>query len=251
MSRKSLSIFSLNAEYGKYSPTLIPYIESISGNFDVFCLQEVPRAAKNTLCFEEGFDADFYQKLEGALPEFIGYYWEYVKESFGIVTFVKKGLKQKYKWEEYMFGFTDIPFLDTGRWNNSTKCMCVKVEGVDIVNLHGAWQPKSKKQDTPERLRQSKIIRKFTRWREHKTVLIWDFNLMPDTESIKILEEKYDNLITKFGIKNTRTAVYDDASLPFAEYAFVWENLQVQDFSVSLEPIFSDHGFMELSIQKK
>lgn len=73
---------------------------------------------------------------------------------------------------------------------------------------------------------------------------------MPDTESVKILEEKYTNLITKYGIKNTRTAVYDDTSLPFADYAFVGSDLEVSDFQVQLEPIFSDHGFMTLRVSR-
>lgn len=51
--------------------------------------------------------------------------------------------------------------------------------------------------------------------------MIGDFNLMPNTESVRILEKKYTNLITQYGIKSTRTAVYDDMSIPFADYAFV------------------------------
>jgi endonuclease/exonuclease/phosphatase family metal-dependent hydrolase len=144
----------------------------------------------------------------------------------------------------------DTPFLDKNRWNNATKCMCVKVEGIDIINLHGAWQPKSKKQDTPERLIQSRILRNLSKGKEHKTVLIGDFNLMPDTESVRLLEKKYTNLIIKYGIKSTRTAVYDDVSLPFADYAFAGSDLEVSDFQVHLEPIFSDHGFMTLGVSR-
>ena len=160
MTKNPLHIFSLNTEYGKYSKTLLPHIGRISKDIDVFCFQEVPNNAKNITCFEEWHDPIFYQKLEVILSDFIWYYCEYVKESFGIAIFVRKELDQKYRWEEYIFWNTDVPFLDKKRWNNSTKCMCVKVEWVDVVTLHGAWQPKSKKQDTPERLIQSKILRK-------------------------------------------------------------------------------------------
>jgi endonuclease/exonuclease/phosphatase family metal-dependent hydrolase len=128
--------------------------------------------------------------------------------------------------------------------------MCVKVEGIDIVNLHGAWQPKSKKQDTPERLIQSRILLNLSKRKEHKTVLIGDFNLMPDTESMRLLEKKYTNLITKYHIESTRTAAYHDTSLPFADYAFAGSDLEVSDFQVQLEPIFSDHGFMTLGVSR-
>jgi hypothetical protein len=73
---------------------------------------------------------------------------------------------------------------------------------------------------------------------------------MPDTESIRILEKKYMNLIHQYGIECTRTAVYDDTSLPFADYAFVGSDLVVSDFQVQLEPIFSDHGFMTLIVSR-
>lgn len=249
--KKTLRIFSLNTEYGKYSDTLIPYIQNISKEVDVFCLQEVPRNAKNTICFESWwYDDHLFEKLEKALPDFTPYYVEFLRESYGIVTFVKSELRQKSRWETYIYHHTDEAFLDRGRWNSATKAMCIKVEWIHIVSLHGAWQPKSKKQDTPERLIQSKILRKFTKWREPKTVLIWDFNLMPDTESVRILEKKYINLIKKYGISCTRTSVYDDPSLPFADYAFVGEDIHVHDFQVHLDPIFSDHGFMTLSISR-
>jgi hypothetical protein len=95
--KKSLRIFSLNTEYGKYSSTFIPFLEGIREDFDVFCFQEVPNDAKDTTCFEEGYDSEFFQNLEKILRDFTPYYSEYVKESFGIATFVRKNLKQKYQ----------------------------------------------------------------------------------------------------------------------------------------------------------
>lgn len=73
---------------------------------------------------------------------------------------------------------------------------------------------------------------------------------MPDTESVRLLEKKYTNLIIKYGIKNTRTAAYDDITLPFADYAFTGSDLEVIDFQVQLDPIFSDHGFMMLTVSR-
>lgn len=248
---KNLRIFSLNTEYGKYSASFLPFLETIRENFDVFCFQEVPNNAKNTLCFEEWYDPHFYAKLVEILKDFTPYYTEYVLDSFGIVTFVRSNLKQKYKGEKYLFWFRKSPFLDKERWNNSTKLLSVKVEGVHIINLHGAWQPKSKKEDTPERINQSRILRNFTKWRESKTVLIGDFNLNPHTKSVKMLEKKYKNLIREYNIVSTRTAAYDDITLPFADYAFVGDACQVNDFQVLLNPIFSDHGFMTLFISLK
>ena len=51
--KKTLRIFSLNTEYGKYGKTFLPYIASIAHEVDVFCFQEVPNMARDTTCFEE------------------------------------------------------------------------------------------------------------------------------------------------------------------------------------------------------
>jgi exonuclease III len=248
--KKILRIFSLNTEYGKYSDTFLPYLESICLNFDIFCFQEVPKNAKDITVFEEWYDVEFFQKLEKILWDFTPYYSEYVSESFGIVTFVRNSLMQNYIGEKYIFWENNVPFLDKGRWNNSTKLLAIKVEWVRIVNLHGAWQPKSKKQDTPERIIQSKIIKKFTRWKEKKTILIGDFNLNPDTKSVHLLEKKYTNLIKNFNISWTRTIAYNDISLPYADYAFTGRHIIIHDFEVHLDPVFSDHGFMTLTISR-
>lgn len=117
------------------------------------------------------------------------------------------------------------------------------------MNVHGAWQPKSKKKDTPERIVQSNRLRDFTKGKEERSILIGDFNLNPDTRSVSILEEKYENLITRYGISSTRTAAYDDPSLPFADYAFTGRAIAVTDFRVLLESIYSDHGCLFLSVR--
>ena len=73
---------------------------------------------------------------------------------------------------------------------------------------------------------------------------------MPDTQSMRILEKKYANLITKYNITNTRTAVFTKPRA-YADYAFVGNDISVQDFGVHLEPIFSDHGYMTLSVSRE
>ena len=245
--KPSLRIFSLNTEYGKYSDTFIPYLESIREDFDVFCFQECPNNARDTTVFEPEHDPHLFEKCTQVLPEFRSYYSEFVSESFGIATFVRGDLRQKLRWETYIFRDSGEPFLDRWERNSATKAMNNTVDGIVIVNLHGAWQPGTMKRDTPERILQSEILMQFTKKREEKTVLIWDFNLMPDTQSMKILEKSYTNLITKYGITNTRTAVFTKPRA-YADYACVGKDISVQDFGVHLEPIFSDHGFMTLFI---
>lgn len=67
---------------------------------------------------------------------------------------------------------------------------------------------------------------------------------MPQTQSIKMLEEKYKNLIKEFNIEKTRSNLSPYAGKPdfqkFADYTFVSENINVTSFVVPDFEI-SDH----------
>ena len=76
-----------------------------------------------------------------------------------------------------------------------------------------------------------------------------DFNLNPDTKSVKIFEEVgYKNLIMDFGIKNTRNEISwkQFQNKPgfvkqyFADYVFVSKDVKVRKFEVPYNEI-SDH----------
>ena len=76
-----------------------------------------------------------------------------------------------------------------------------------------------------------------------------DFNLMPDTESISILENmSVRNLIKDYGITNTRTSYYTKSADKFADYTFVTEGIEVSDFKVLLDEI-SDHAATYLDFE--
>ena len=72
-----------------------------------------------------------------------------------------------------------------------------------------------------------------------KKILVGDFNLLPDTKSLKILEKGMRNLIKEFKIKDTRGELYEK-ELRFADYALVSSDVMVLDFKVLNEKI-SDH----------
>ena len=71
--------------------------------------------------------------------------------------------------------------------------MTVRVGGTPlaICNFHGMWIKDTKKKDTPERIEQSHHIRKILDSFSGEKIICGDFNLLPDGESIKILEEEH------------------------------------------------------------
>lgn len=72
-------------------------------------------------------------------------------------------------------------------------------------------------------------------------VLIGDFNLWPDTESVKMLERAgFRNLVREYGVTSTRTELFPKEFVPFADYAFT-KNVEIADFKV-LPDVVSDHN---------
>jgi len=79
-------------------------------------------------------------------------------------------------------------------------------------------------------------------------VLCGDFNLLPDTESLKRLEGiGLRNLIKEYGITSTRTSFYDKPA-KFADYALVSEGIEVKDFKILPDEV-SDHSPMYLEFE--
>ena len=72
-----------------------------------------------------------------------------------------------------------------------------------------------------------------------------NFNLLPDTESIKKFERAgLKNLIREYNITSTRTSYYTRPE-KHADYAFVSDGIEVKDFKILPDKI-SDHAPMSL-----
>lgn len=114
-----------------------------------------------------------------------------------------------------------------------------------ISNVHGKAKP-GHKLDTSVRLRQSKIIINSLKNKNEPRIIGGDFNLLPDTKSVKVFEENgYRNLIQEFDIKDTRGKInankYEGKEIQkFADYCFVSKDVKVKSFEVPDIEI-SDH----------
>lgn len=74
------------------------------------------------------------------------------------------------------------------------------------------------------------------------SIVVGDFNLLPETEEIKTLSNKMHNLIEKFNIKSTRPDFYDglDKGNVVCDYIFVNDKVKVNNFNI-LNSNVSDH----------
>jgi endonuclease/exonuclease/phosphatase family metal-dependent hydrolase len=76
----------------------------------------------------------------------------------------------------------------------------------------------------------------------HRVILVGDFNLLPDTESLTIVADGMKNLIKDYEIVSTRSKLYTKHEKPvlFADYIFATSDMEIKTFKV-LQNVVSDH----------
>jgi endonuclease/exonuclease/phosphatase family metal-dependent hydrolase len=121
-----------------------------------------------------------------------------------------------------------------------------------ICNLHGIAKP-GDKLDTPQRLRQSKALIDFFDSLDGRKIIGGDFNLSPDTDSIRSFEEHgYINLIKEFGIRTTRNRLawelYPDNKQYHSDYVLISPDVKVRAFEVPNNEV-SDHLPLILDVE--
>lgn len=221
---------------------------------DIFCLQEIynggdEERAKNAAGRSlETVNTQLFRTIQSILPEHVSYFRSQYVPYFGVTLLIRKTLKVinegavcVYREPGYV-SEEDVAdharFLQYVTFETQTGLMTV-------FNIHGAWQPGGKT-DTPERLDQSQRIIDFTNRFSHPLILAGDFNLTLNTRSVQLIEEAgWENLIRTHGITSTRTSFYDKPE-KFADYVFVKNGVNVEEFRVLPEQI-SDHAPLFLS----
>jgi len=139
-----------------------------------------------------------------------------------------------------------VPEEDLG--NHARNIQYVTLETIrgliTVINFHGLWNGQGKG-DSEERLTQSENILNFVKGLSNDFILCGDFNLLPETKSLKMLEEHgLRNLIKEYGITSTRTSFYTKPER-YADYIFTTKGMEVKEFKVLPEEV-SDHSALLL-----
>lgn len=242
-----MKLITLNVWGGQVKEPINSFIKKYADGVDIFCFQEVYHKAINH-SHRSTYEVqhDFFDELHKLLPNHIGCFCPTVEDWYGVATFVKKDLVVK--------AFGDISIFNNPTYtgsggDHSRKMLWYEVSGgelgdktISILNVHGLWNGKGKT-DTPDRLEQSRRIREFMDSVNLPKILCGDFNLLPETESVKILEEGMENHINKHKIKTTRTSLYTrgETSGYHADYIFTSPEIEVLDFKVLPDEV-SDHA---------
>jgi len=246
-----MRLISLNIWGGTIFDDIIGFIKKESDHTDIFCLQEVFSSQLSESELGER-RYNIFQEIKKQLPYFVGYFspmqdgYDYKNRisnhiSFGLATFVRKEIKVKSFEDFFIFGERNN-MEGTNEKTLPYNAQCIKLFGdkekkLIVCNIHGIslW-PKT---DTPERLRQSEIIIDFLKNKNAAKILCGDFNLFPETKSLKILENGMKNLITEFNIKDTRGTVHK-LDKHISDYVITSPDITVQKFYLP-DIAVSDH----------
>jgi Endonuclease/Exonuclease/phosphatase family len=247
-----MKLISLNMWGGTVYEPLLDFIKTHAPGTDIFCFQEIYTSPENVVV--RGIHVNILETLTSMLPDFDYVFapiqdnmadseWTNTPCTFGQAVFVRKfypilehGFKFVYR-DRNMLEGNDMATLPVG-------FIHVSIADLTIVGIHGLSRP-GDKLDTPSRLVQSKMLNEFLDGVSGPKILCGDFNLSPGTQSIAMLEENMENLIAKFGIKDTRGMInaqkYPGKEIQnYADYTFVSPDVTVHSFEVPDAGI-SDH----------
>jgi endonuclease/exonuclease/phosphatase family metal-dependent hydrolase len=234
-----MQLITLNIWGGHLRDPLLDFIGS-HRDIDIFCLQEVyHNASKKISNDDKKVHLNIFSDLKALLPEHHALFCPAI-DNYGIAMFLRKDI------DLITDGILDIyhnpHHPGSGPSHSRTlqwlKCL-IDSQAYCILNVHGLWNGKGKA-DCPERILQSQKIREFLTTVESPKILCGDFNLRPDTESIKILEEGMNNLIQMYKVDTTRTRHYGKEE-KFADYIFTSPEIVVNRFEVLNDEV-SDHA---------
>jgi len=227
-----MKLLSYNIWCGMQFEELMDYI-SQHDDTDVFCFQEI-RSSSTIKTMDRG-RGNLLEEMMKILPDHNAYFSPFLdvgeerESAFGIAMFVKN------EHTVAQYGETIIHREIDGK----PQCIqYVKIGDHIISHFHGLWNGKGKT-DTEPRILQSQKARELLDSLEGKKIVCGDFNLLPDTKSLAILEEGYINLIKENGITLTRSKHYTKPDR-YADYTLVTPDVQVDSFEVPYTEA-SDH----------
>ena len=263
--KNSIKLLILNVSiFDENNEKLIRFLKEINPN--IICLQEVTRkvdaSALDSFITKTAVDQatprlpysfyapnwalrDFKQKnFHGKKvfhQDFGGFieYGNYIKSRFKII-------QGKSVFIQHHFSYlTDWEWMENHPGEEPRMVQIADLElnsrqKLRLINYHGIW---SKDKQGNERTKSAcrKLIQ-LTAEVTFPAIICGDFNLFPDTESIKILKEKFSSLVDKYNVSHTRpkTNELSSAKRNVVDYIFASKKIAINSFKVINSDV-SDH----------
>lgn len=240
-----MKLITLNTWGGRVGKKLKDFVEK-SSHVDIWLFQEVYNSDKpEETIVVPGYVPDFSlnKNLCDSLGSHHNHFCQVLKGIYGLTAFFRPEIEIIEK-GEVLVAVGNWDTDDSHNRDHDRKLQWFKIKLNEkvllLINTHLTHRPEGKRDDD-KRLKQSDVIANFIKMFDGPKILAGDFNLLPDTESIKMLEQAgMRNLIKECNILSTRTELYKK-ELRFADYIFVSPEIKVSDFKV-LPDVVSDHS---------
>jgi endonuclease/exonuclease/phosphatase family metal-dependent hydrolase len=243
-----MKLVCLNAWGGIQGQQFFDFISESAKDTDIFCFQEVYDSINPpTLWSDTNEHYNLKNELKDLLPNYRCYFRENIYNAnmqggvdfelrYGLCTFIHK------KHDDIVFDEGDVMVFGSKRKGYPTteptarniQYLRMKIDGetLNILNLHGIWIKDYGKGDHPHRILQSQNVFNFIQNLDGYNILVGDFNLLPDTESIALLENTgMENLIKTHNIQSTRSDLYTKPA-KYADYVLISGGIRVNNFTV-------------------
>jgi endonuclease/exonuclease/phosphatase family metal-dependent hydrolase len=250
---KGMKLISLNTWSGRGgNRELLDFFVRHKSTTDIFCLQEVWEGGHDKKdVWGPNVDSLLFTHLNEILDGYVSFFRPHFWGFFGLAIFVKKDIKIIEEGDIFIFKDREHMFQDDDAVSHARNLEYVTIEtpkGVrTIATVHGLWNGISK-EDTDERFIQAENVRRFLDGIKEPHVLCGDFNLLPDSESLKMIKGQHmRDLIKEFGITSTRSSFYKKPER-FADYTLVSQDIKVNDFKILPDEV-SDHLAMQLDFE--
>ena len=247
-----MKLISLNIWGGKYFEPLIKFVKDNSTTTDIFCFQEIYDTSSTVKQYlpkflktgierisnnHDSIRANLLDELKNILKDFTYFYFPTLKGyddvpnkvnfdlSYGQAMFVKTDVKINSHKDYFIYRDKSLNKVNRDFSNLATPLQYIRFTLDDkqftLFHFHGTSYPPNKL-DSKNRLIEARKVRKIMDSIDGAKILVGDFNLLPETKSIKIFEENMINLIKRYNIKMARsklTPYYGtDKFQPFADY---------------------------------
>jgi endonuclease/exonuclease/phosphatase family metal-dependent hydrolase len=234
-----VKLVQLNAWGGRLETQIEDFLKSIDP--DILCLQEsISLSAKGSGLFitTERIQDEFNLPFAALGPVF-SFNYMHSTAKFG------NGVLSRLPITESTVVFTSGERVDNFMWDDEIANMrnfvhaVVDIDGrlCHVITHHGYWI-REHKNGNEETLKQMSQLASYIKKLSGPVILTGDFNLQPDSPSLKPLNELLINLSVKNKLATTRTALTYKTEV--CDYIFVNKAVQVRDFYAH-DKIISDH----------
>jgi endonuclease/exonuclease/phosphatase family metal-dependent hydrolase len=244
-----MELITLNIWGGHLKDPLLKFIHNHK-DIDIFCLQEVYHNAPHKVTKDDKeLSLNIFSDIQKLLPNHYAIFKPAVENIYGIAMLLKKNIDIVSEGELNIHQKKHHPGIGENHSRNLQWVECeMDNQTYSIINVHGLWNGMGKN-DSPDRIEQSRRIRHFMDIINTPKILCGDFNLRPDTESMQIIEKDMNNLITINKIRSTRTRYYKKDE-KFADYILTSPEILVNKFAIMGDEV-SDHSPLYLEFNQK